>query len=165
MKEHPDYKYRPRRKPKSLLKKEPKFGFSLLSHHPGDLHRSLLHSAPPPVPPPLPGAGADSPFARPLLSPFHYPLYSLPPAKLDDAGKATFEMAMQALYSSHVYSHASAVAAAAAASWPGHAPCGCPPTAPSPPPTPGAGDGGGIKRPVACLLVKPEDHYAAQHVI
>lgn len=29
MKEHPDYKYRPRRKPKPLLKKEPKFGFSL----------------------------------------------------------------------------------------------------------------------------------------
>ncbi|KAJ8927522.1 hypothetical protein NQ314_020024 [Rhamnusium bicolor] len=29
MKEHPDYKYRPRRKPKPLLKKEPKFGFSI----------------------------------------------------------------------------------------------------------------------------------------
>lgn len=29
MKEHPDYKYRPRRKPKSLIKKENKFGFTL----------------------------------------------------------------------------------------------------------------------------------------
>ncbi|KAG5891038.1 hypothetical protein JTB14_035229 [Gonioctena quinquepunctata] len=48
MKEHPDYKYRPRRKPKPLIKKEPKFGFSisplLSSSHlenPG-LHRSLM---------------------------------------------------------------------------------------------------------------------------
>ncbi|XP_050307188.1 transcription factor Sox-14-like [Anthonomus grandis grandis] len=29
MKEHPDYKYRPRRKPKPLVKKEPKFGFTM----------------------------------------------------------------------------------------------------------------------------------------
>lgn len=33
MKEHPDYKYRPRRKPKPLLKKEQKFGFTLSPSH------------------------------------------------------------------------------------------------------------------------------------
>ena len=44
MKEHPDYKYRPRRKPKSLMKKDPKFGFNMapmLSAGPGieNMHR------------------------------------------------------------------------------------------------------------------------------
>ncbi len=33
MKEHPDYKYRPRRKPKPLLKKDPGAKFSLPLHH------------------------------------------------------------------------------------------------------------------------------------
>ncbi|CAG9768238.1 unnamed protein product [Ceutorhynchus assimilis] len=44
MKEHPDYKYRPRRKPKPLMKKEPKFGFSMSPLLPPTLenHRSLM---------------------------------------------------------------------------------------------------------------------------
>ncbi|CAB0038491.1 unnamed protein product, partial [Trichogramma brassicae] len=41
MKEHPDYKYRPRRKPKSVIKKENKFGFALASAAAG--RRCLLH--------------------------------------------------------------------------------------------------------------------------
>ncbi|XP_049851596.1 transcription factor sox-3-like [Schistocerca gregaria] len=179
MKEHPDYKYRPRRKPKSLLKKEPKFGFSLLAGPPlapqGGQHGSLS------LPLPLsPGSAAADHLARSLLPAFPYPLYPLPaPAhKIIDDGKSAFDLAMQALYSSQMYSHASAVAAAAAASW---VPCGCPPpptAAPSPPPPPPPAsslDGANaIKRPVACLLVKPppEDLYgppqltpAPQHVI
>ncbi|XP_049947905.1 transcription factor Sox-21-B-like [Schistocerca serialis cubense] len=179
MKEHPDYKYRPRRKPKSLLKKEPKFGFSLLAGPPlasqAGQHASL------PLPLPLsPGSAAADHLARSLLPAFPYPLYPLPaPAhKIIDDGKSAFDLAMQALYSSQMYSHASAVAAAAAASW---VPCGCPPpptAAPSPPPPPPPAsslDGANaIKRPVACLLVKPptEDLYgppqltpAPQHVI
>ncbi|XP_049772204.1 uncharacterized protein LOC126155723 [Schistocerca cancellata] len=118
MKEHPDYKYRPRRKPKSLLKKEPKFGFSLLAGPPlapqAGQHASL------PLPLPLsPGSAAADHLARSLLPAFPYPLYPLPaPAhKIIDDGKSAFDLAMQALYSSQMYSHASAVAAAAAASW------------------------------------------------
>ncbi|XP_047106446.1 transcription factor Sox-3-like [Schistocerca piceifrons] len=179
MKEHPDYKYRPRRKPKSLLKKEPKFGFSLLAGPPlasqAGQHASL------PLPLPLsPGSAAADHLARSLLPAFPYPLYPLPaPAhKIIDDGKSAFDLAMQALYSSQMYSHASAVAAAAAASW---VPCGCPPpptAAPSPPPPPPPAStlegANAIKRPVACLLVKPppEDLYgppqltpAPQHVI
>lgn len=51
MKEHPDYKYRPRRKPKSLIKKENKFGFNLtplMSQHNDGLSgisRGLLPSS------------------------------------------------------------------------------------------------------------------------
>ncbi|KDR12609.1 Transcription factor Sox-21-B, partial [Zootermopsis nevadensis] len=89
MKEHPDYKYRPRRKPKSLMKKEPKFGFSLsplLSSAMEPLHgipRSLL--PPLPVPPPGPhppphplfGGDSDLKFPRSLFPPFPYPLYPL----------------------------------------------------------------------------------------
>ncbi|KAF7992959.1 hypothetical protein HCN44_005740 [Aphidius gifuensis] len=57
MKEHPDYKYRPRRKPKSLIKKENKFGFNLsplLSQHNdslGSISRGLLPSSMSSVPP------------------------------------------------------------------------------------------------------------------
>lgn len=47
MKEHPDYKYRPRRKPKPLMKKEPKFGFPISplispSMDPQNLSRSMM---------------------------------------------------------------------------------------------------------------------------
>ncbi|XP_075213946.1 uncharacterized protein LOC142320149 [Lycorma delicatula] len=137
MKEHPDYKYRPRRKPKTLVqRKEPKFsGFSL---DPGQLSRSLL-----PPPPPLLQPESDLKFSRALFPPFSYPLYKL-----------QAEEALQALYGSSLYSHA----AAAAASWP--VPCSC--TPPDPPPSVSPDP---VKRPVAYLLgMKPEDRYS-QHVI
>lgn len=48
MKEHPDYKYRPRRKPKPLMKKEQKFGFPMSHMSPPDSHQ-LSRSLIPPI--------------------------------------------------------------------------------------------------------------------
>nr|CAD7587179.1 unnamed protein product [Timema genevievae] len=180
MKEHPDYKYRPRRKPKSLMKKEPKFGFSLspllssgMDHLHG-MHRSLL----PPLPIPPPGSHhpffhgsdtADLKFPRSLFPPFPYPFYPLHPAtaKLhaeelassSASSKTAADLALQALYGGSLYS-----------GWPGLTtstpclvPCGCGPVAPttpspSQPPSPTTTSPGDIKRPVAYLLVKPDEH-------
>ncbi|XP_069678656.1 transcription factor Sox-21-B-like [Periplaneta americana] len=177
MKEHPDYKYRPRRKPKSLMKKEPKFGFSLspLMEPLHGIPRSLL--PPLPVPPPGPHPpphplDAELKFPRSLFPPFPYPLYPLHhAAKLhaedlastSGGGKSAADLAFQALYGSSLYSHA---AAAAAASWPGGlgagapcvVPCGCGPASDAAQGSPTPPDA--IKRPVAYLLVKPEEHYA-----
>ncbi|XP_066991934.1 transcription factor Sox-14-like [Anabrus simplex] len=182
MKEHPDYKYRPRRKPKPLIKKEPKFGFSLSPllgsgmeplH---SLHRSLLPPPGPPPPPPHLLGDTDLKFPRSIFPPFPYPLYPLHHAAKDVASSSTkgpTPADLAFLYGSSLYSHAAA--AAAAASWPSSGPCmvpcGCGPTptptsTPSQVPAPASPvSDSGIKRPVAYLLVKPEDHYSPQHVI
>jgi len=103
MKEHPDYKYRPRRKPKSLVKKENKFGFSispLIS--PGDslanLPRGLLPPLTPPTHHPL-MSHEDLKIPR-FFPPFAYPLYPLQHKLSDDfnGGKLAADLALQALY-------------------------------------------------------------------
>lgn len=81
MKEHPDYKYRPRRKPKSVVKKENKFGFSLspmnIQNNDGLTHmsRGLL----PPLGPPLnhPLISHDDLKIPRFFPPFPYPLYPI----------------------------------------------------------------------------------------
>ncbi|XP_050461342.1 protein capicua homolog [Cataglyphis hispanica] len=104
MKEHPDYKYRPRRKPKSLVKKENKFGFTitpLISSGDGlsNLPRGLL----PPLAPPAHHSlmsHEDLKIPR-FFPPFPYPLYPLQHKLGDDfnGGKLAADLALQALYS------------------------------------------------------------------
>ncbi|XP_011299161.1 transcription factor SOX-14-like [Fopius arisanus] len=114
MKEHPDYKYRPRRKPKSLMKKENKFGFSLsplLSPHNdslGGISRGLL---PPSLAPPAHHhllSHDDLKIPR-FFPSFPYSLYPAIQHKLGDGlngGKLAADLTFQAIYgSSSFYSN------------------------------------------------------------
>lgn len=94
MKEHPDYKYRPRRKPKPLIKKEPKFGFGI-----NGLMAPVPRLVPPSMPHPMSQMGhlphhllPDKPdLSRALFPPLPYPFY---PFKLpSDDGKLAAELA------------------------------------------------------------------------
>ncbi|KAL0274212.1 UNVERIFIED_CONTAM: hypothetical protein PYX00_006689 [Menopon gallinae] len=164
MKEHPDYKYRPRRKPKSLMKKEPKFGFTLsplLSPGMESIQRSLIPPPPPPVPPPpLPILNEDAlKFPRSFFPPFSYPLYHAARMHAEDlSSTASTKVAadLAFLYGSSLYSQA---AAAAAASWP--IPCGCPtstvPTTTSNQSPSRSPIQDSIKRPVTYMLTNKED--------
>lgn len=151
MKEHPDYKYRPRRKPKSLIKKEPKFGFSvspLLS--PTLDHQSIQRTFLPPMSAPssLHSMLADHDqlkIPRTLFPPLPY-LY---PFRHPEESKFAAELAL--LYnSSPLYSPG--------LNWPLgnlsglNSPCNiCPPAFPRRTPSPEA-----MKRPV-CVIMKNEE--------
>ncbi|XP_017754838.1 PREDICTED: transcription factor Sox-21-B-like [Eufriesea mexicana] len=133
MKEHPDYKYRPRRKPKSLVKKENKFGFSispLMSSGEtlGNISRSLLPPLAPPSHHPL-MSHEDLKIPR-FFPPFPYPLYPIQHKLGEDfnGGKLAADLALQALYGGSTFysSHQTM-------SWPGLSTatclqpnCGCP---------------------------------------
>ncbi|XP_041968787.1 transcription factor Sox-14-like [Aricia agestis] len=148
MKEHPDYKYRPRRKPKALVKKEPKFGFNisglmaptprLVAPLPQTVHQM-------PMPHPLLHDKSD--LSRALFPPIPYPFYPFAKIPSDD-GKFAAELAhLQALYGGALYSSALYNSTLS--------PCGCPPRrSPSPP---------DVKRPLAYVLTKTDE--PPQHVI
>ncbi|XP_046412422.1 transcription factor SOX-3-like [Neodiprion virginianus] len=153
MKEHPDYKYRPRRKPKSLVKKENKFGFSLSPlMSPGETLSGIPRSLLPPMPPPTHPLLSHEDLKIPrFFPPFPYPLYPLHHKLGDDfaGGKLAAEFsAFQALYGSTFYSQA------AATGWPGLGTQSCAPNCGCPSPTSES------KRPLY-LLVKPEDRFSA----
>ncbi|KAF9808816.1 hypothetical protein SFRURICE_010910 [Spodoptera frugiperda] len=154
MKEHPDYKYRPRRKPKPLVKKEPKFGFGINGLM-APVPRLVTPSVPHPVHPQLHSMPhhllPDKPeLSRALFPPLPYPFYPFAKIPSDD-GKLAAELAhLQALYGGALYSSALYSSALS--------PCGCPPRrTPSPPPA-------DVKRPVAYVLMK-SDEEPPQHVI
>ncbi|KAG8041559.1 hypothetical protein G9C98_002852 [Cotesia typhae] len=115
MKEHPDYKYRPRRKPKSLMKKENKFGFTLSplisSSDINGLSRGLL----PPLSAGLPSShhqhhhhsllNHDDLKIPRFFPSFPYSLYPIQPStKLSDSinngNKLAADLTFQAIYHS-----------------------------------------------------------------
>ncbi|XP_022913702.1 transcription factor Sox-14 [Onthophagus taurus] len=148
MKEHPDYKYRPRRKPKPLMKKEPKFGFSispLISPTSLD-SQTMARSMMPPIStsssiPPL--LQDDLKIPRTLFPPLPY-LY---PFRHPEESKFAAELAL--FYSNnHLYPPS--------LNWPisnlANSACNiCPPAFPRRTPSPEA-----MKRPV-CVLMKNEE--------
>ncbi|XP_043284821.1 transcription factor SOX-14-like [Venturia canescens] len=142
MKEHPDYKYRPRRKPKSLVKKENKFGFSispLMST--GDTLNNISRGLLPPLTAPSHHSllGHEDLKIPRFFPPFPYPLYPIQHKLGEDfnGGKLAADLAFQAIYGSgNFYSSHQAVGSG----WPGlSAPscvqpnCGCPSSSPKDP--------------------------------
>lgn len=172
MKEHPDYKYRPRRKPKPLLqqKKEPKY-----NDCPVD---SVSFPRNPFFPPHHTFSETDFKLSRALFPSLHYPFYQSKFHPSDAAScKISTDFTLQALYGSSFYSQAAA--AAVAASWPAipTSHCGvscinCTSTtedvcrkSPSPD---RLSESSTLKRPIACLVMKQRENGfspPASHII
>lgn len=166
MKDHPDYKYRPRRKPKSLLKKD-KYAFPIPmipGMNTGAAFGAMSHGLGP-FSSQMDGAMAGSFLSekmRSMFSPSVHGLYS----HLESSGKLeassalgqlrSQELANNPLYPPYMPPHSSSLGnlPPAAHSHPGQylVPY-CPPYMPSQ----------DVHRPVAYVLVKPEDHYVNRH--
>ena len=111
MKEHPDYKYRPRRKTKTLLKSKDKFGMPLIPQHAGSSH---------PMYGSLGGNGYSNGYS-PIVSDNHYQTHPLQMYATGSMGAAAYQPSgsppsMAAGYqNSYSYSIQAAARAAAAA--------------------------------------------------
>ncbi|KAH1014299.1 transcription factor Sox-14 [Dendroctonus ponderosae] len=166
MKEHPDYKYRPRRKPKPLMKKEPKFGFSMspllpptMENH--NLQRTLMT-------PISTSSGVTSllnpdsdhlKLSRSLFPPLPY-LYH--PFRHPDESKFAAELALlysnNPLYPPNINWHINNIASQ---NLNGSNPCNmCPPTFSRRSPSPEQ-----LKRPVCVIMKNEEFRNEPAHVI
>ncbi|KAJ8030942.1 Transcription factor Sox-14 [Holothuria leucospilota] len=171
MKEHPDYKYRPRRKPKSLMKKDRGYPYPIPYvpstppfHHPptsaseilnlstSERHRAIL--------PPS--------FTQPFAHPYSV-LEGSASSKLDTPRSLTLPefppTSLYSSYASHPYSATAAASSAAFGKLPVGAglPSGLPAQYMMPYPWPTASQDG-IQRPVAFILVKPDmEPYSGVH--
>lgn len=166
MKEHPDYKYRPRRKPKPLMKKEPKFGFSMspllpptMENH--NLQRSLMT-------PISTSSGVTSilnpdsdhlKLSRSLFPPLPY-LYH--PFRHPDESKFAAELALlyrnNPLYPPNINWHINNIASQ---NLNGANPCNmCPPTFSRRSPSPEQ-----LQRPVCVIMKSEEFRNEPAHVI
>ncbi len=171
MKEHPDYKYRPRRKPKPLLqqKKESKYNDCPVDSVPFARNPFFPHHS---------FSETDFKLSRALFPSLRYPFYQ--PSKFHSTDssncKIPADFTLQALYGSSFYSQA---AAAVAASWPTipatHCGLSCIsctsgneeicPKSPSPD---RLSDTSNLKRPIACLVMKERENgfsLPSPHVI
>lgn len=173
MKEHPDYKYRPRRKPKPLLqqKKETKY-----TDCPVD---NVTFPRNPFFPPHHSFSETDFKLSRALFPSLHYPFYQskFHPSEAASNCKISTDFTLQALYGSSFYSQAAA--AAVAATWPtiptSHCGVSCINCTSSAEdvcrktPSPDRLSDTTLKRPIACLVMKQRENTfsppAASHVI
>lgn len=173
MKEHPDYKYRPRRKPKPLIqqKKEAKYNDCVSEGVPFARNPFFAHHS---------FSETDLKLSRALFPSLHYPFYQSTkflPSEGPNC-KLPTDFTLQALYGSSFYSQAAA--AAVAASWPAipTSHCGVPCLSCTPPsddicrksPSPDrlSESSSGLKRPIACLVMKQRENGfspPASHVI
>ncbi|KAL3846979.1 hypothetical protein ACJMK2_017919 [Sinanodonta woodiana] len=169
MKDHPDYKYRPRRKPKSLLKKD-KYSFPI------PMLSGINPAAFGALPPSFAAAASQhegtlgGAFFGEKMRAFHPPTSTYPffshlenSGKLDSASSLGLRAPDLATASSFYSSYLAAQSAAlgslppAAHSHPGQyiVPC-CPPA---------YMQSQDVHRPIAYVLVKPEDHYRHSSVM
>eukprot|EP00920_Eleutheroschizon_duboscqi_P027895 GHVT01068222.1.p1 GENE.GHVT01068222.1~~GHVT01068222.1.p1 ORF type:complete len:291 (+),score=25.91 GHVT01068222.1:783-1655(+) len=184
MKDHPDYKYRPRRKPKSLLKKD-KYAFPI-PMIPGMGYGGMGYGGLPPYPgyPHMSSAAesliAASEKARAFLPPTTSSFYSHMESSAKLANESSALRGNDNIMTSSASAAAVAAAAAAGMYPPGYLGAATsafgnfPPAAhshsslsnqymlPCCPPYVSSSD---IHRPMAYVLVKPEDHYRSHNSV
>ncbi|XP_071839058.1 transcription factor Sox-14-like [Apostichopus japonicus] len=174
MKEHPDYKYRPRRKPKSLMKKDRGYPYPIPYvpasppfHHPPTSASEILnlsHSE-------RPRALLPPSFTQPFANPYAVLDGAMASSKLETPRSLSLsDFPATSLYQSYSASHPYSASAAASSAAFGKIPLGAglhsslPAQYMMPYPWTTATSQDGIQRPVAFILVKPDmEPYGGVH--